>query len=295
MTPFSVMAAMSTMSMRSHGFREPDLVCLLRSGDTLYKRLLNPSAELMQMTTPASPDEAASSAAAAFGKALVAKWQAAVGRELLGAYLIGSLAHGGFSRRYSDIDVAVISENGLNAATIDRVRGEAAALSPDWGPKVSVFWTDRCFAIGRFPPLDRIDYLERPAVLWERERVQPARPTLQEIRSYLRGAPFANWAERARSFAHAAALDPTDRKPYLRALLYPARFCYAYTSGRMGSNDDAVASLQERPPPGLDLVSIERALACRRAAVDPDPLFALRSVLPAQVDACARLIADTAA
>jgi predicted nucleotidyltransferase len=245
------------------------------------------------MTTPISPDEAASGAAADLARHLVANWRAALGNELLGVYLIGSLAHGGFSRRYSDVDMAVICESGLSAETIDRVRGEAAALSSDWGPRVSVFWTDRGFAIGRFPPLDRIDYLERPVVLWERERVQPARPTLEEVRTYLRGAPFANWAERARSFAHATALNSKDRKPYLRALLYPARFCYAYITGRMGSNDDAVAFLREQPQAGLGLASIEQALQCRRAAADPDPLFALRSVLPAQVDACEALIIAT--
>ncbi len=156
-----------------------------------------------------------------------------------------------------------------------------------------MFWADRHFVIGRFPPLDRIDYLDRPLVLLERERLRPARPTLAEIRAYLRGAPFANWAERARSFAAAAALDAKDRKPYLRALLYPARLCYAYTTGRMGSNDDAVAFLHERPPAGLDVASLEQALTCRRAAADPDPLFALRSVLPAQVEACAALIGSS--
>jgi predicted nucleotidyltransferase len=247
------------------------------------------------MTTSMSADEAASRAAADLAKGLVPNWQAALGSELLGVYLIGSLAHGGFSRRYSDVDVAVISERGLRAETIERVRGEAAAASPEWGPKVSVFWTDRDFAIGRFPPLDRIDFLDRPVVLWERERVQPARPSLEEIRAYLRGAPFANWAERARSFADAATLDPKDRKAYLRALLYPARFCYGYISGRMGSNDDAVAFLQERPPPGLDPSPIEQALQCRRAAADPDPLFSLRPILPAQVEACAALIAGAGA
>jgi predicted nucleotidyltransferase len=243
------------------------------------------------MMPPMSPDEAAGRAAVAFACSLVTNWKAALGSELLGVYLIGSLAHGGFSRRYSDVDMAVIAENGLDADTIDRVRGEAAAHSPEWGPKLSVFWADRRFTVGRFPPLDRIDYIERPVTLSERERVAPARPALEEIRAYLRGAPFANWAERARNFAAAAAaLDPKDRKPYLRALLYPARFCYAYTTGRMGSNDDAVGFLRERPPAGLDIDPIEQALACRRAAADPDSLFALRAVLPAQVAACAALI-----
>ena len=67
-------------------------------------------------------------AAAQFAKNLVANWQAAVGPDLLGVYLIGSLAHGGFSRRYSDVDMAVISENGLTAETIDRVRGDELLL-----------------------------------------------------------------------------------------------------------------------------------------------------------------------
>jgi predicted nucleotidyltransferase len=239
---------------------------------------------------PTSPDEVASHAAVDFAHGFAANWQAALGSELLGLYLIGSLAHGGFSRRYSDIDMAAITETGLTADTIDRLRDEAAARSPEWAAKVSVFWADRRFTVGRFPPLDRIDYIERPITLFERERVAPAPPTLEEIRAYLRGAPFANWVERARTFATTAALDPKDRKPYLRALLYPARFCYAYTTGRMGSNDDAVDFLREQPPAGLDIGSVEQALACRRAAADPDSLFALRAVLPTQVEACAALV-----
>ena len=126
----------------------------------------------------------------------------------------------------------------------------------------------------------------------ERERVQPARPTLDDVRHYLRGAPFANWADRARQFAAAERLDGQDRKAYLRALLYPARFCLSYLTGRMGSNDDGVAFLHERRLAGLDLASIESALQCRHAAADPDPLFAARKILPAQVEACAALLAS---
>ncbi len=127
----------------------------------------------------------------------------------------------------------------------------------------------------------------------ENERVRPARPSLDEIRAYLSGAPFASWAERARQFAAATALDPKNRKPYLRTLLYPARFCYGYVAGRMGSNEDAVAFLHEHPNPALDLISIDRALQCRRSADDPDSLFTLRSMLPAQVEACAAVTAGS--
>jgi hypothetical protein len=61
------------------------------------------------------------------------------------------------------------------------VRSEAAALSADSGPKLSVFWADRHFGLGRFPPLDRIDYLDHAVVLMEQERARPVRPALEEI------------------------------------------------------------------------------------------------------------------
>jgi hypothetical protein len=169
------------------------------------------------------------------------------------------------------------------------MRNNAVALSPDWGPKVSVFWADRHFSLGRFPPLDRIDYLDHAVVLMERECVRPARPTLEKIQHYLRGAPFTNWADRARSFAVAGRLEANDRKAYLRTLLYPGRFCYSWMTGLMGSNDDAVAFLSERHIRGLNVGLIASALQCRQTAADPDALFPARTVLPSQIAACALL------
>jgi len=245
----------------------------------------------MSAMTEADPDQVARTAAVAFARRLAHDWRDALGAELLGAYLIGSLAHAGFSRRYSDVDMAIVTAAGLSAHALDRMRSDAVALSAEWGPKLSVFWTDRHFSLGRFPPLDRIDYLDHAVALTEGERVRPPRPSLDEIRHYLRGAPFANWADAARRFAAAETLAPEDRKAYLRALLYPARFCYSWITGRMGSNDDAVAFLQERPPVGLDVELIARALRCRNAAAEPDPLFPARTMLPSQIDAC-RVLAD---
>src|SRR5215469_1747759 len=114
----------------------------------------------MYRTRDESADGSAQAAATDFARRAAHLWQAALGAELLGAYLMGSLAHGGFSRRYSDVDIALVTETGLSPQTLDRIRSQAAALSADWGPKLSVFWTDRHFSLGRFPPLDRIDYLD---------------------------------------------------------------------------------------------------------------------------------------
>jgi hypothetical protein len=234
----------------------------------------------------------AQAAAADFARRIVPLWQAALGDDLLGVYLIGSLAHGGFSARYSDLDMALITQAGLPQEALDHVRGEAAALSPAWAPKLSVFWTDRHFSLGRFPPLDRVDYLDHAVVLMERERVRPPRPARDEIRRYLAGAPFVNWTNQARRFASAAALPPNDRKAYLRTLLYPARFCLSWMTGRMGSNEDAVAFIGHIRPGLLDVSLITRALHCRLADADPDLLFPERTALPSQVDACAALVRD---
>jgi len=236
----------------------------------------------------------AQAAAVDFVRCIVPFWQAALGSELLGIYLIGSLAHGGFSPRYSDIDMAVVTEAGLSPQALDLMRSQMAAVSAEWAARLSIFWSDRHFGIGRFPPLDRIDYIDHAVVLMERERVQPVRPRLEEIRDYLGGAPFANWTEQARRFASAEALDPKDRKAYLRTLLYPGRFCYSWMTGCMGSNDEAVAFLKKTRPAPLDVSLISRALQCRHADADPDFLFPARTRLPSQVDACAALLTGVA-
>jgi hypothetical protein len=236
-------------------------------------------------------DELAETSAINFARHVADRWQQVLGSDLLGLYLIGSLAHAGFSRRYSDIDIALITSAGLTSEALDCLRGEAVGLSADWGTKVSVFWTDRYFSLGRFPPLDRVDYLDHAIALIEHERVRPPRPTLEEVRDYLRGAPFSAWSERGRNFAAAQTLEPKDHKAYLRALLYPGRFCYSWMTGLMGSNDDAVAFVGERRVIGLEIDLMERALLCRRVGADPDALFPERTKLPSQIDACSALFA----
>ncbi|MCH9054100.1 MAG: hypothetical protein IIA72_24145 [Proteobacteria bacterium] len=238
---------------------------------------------------PARNDDARA-AALEFADAMAAFWEDLIGPRLLGFYLIGSLAHGGFNRRYSDIDLALVAENGFDETLLDRARANGVSLAPGLAAKLSLFWSDRRFSAGRFPPLDRVDYLDHAVALVERERVRPARPSVDDIRAYLRGAPFAAWAERAARFATLERLEAADHKPYLRALLYPARFVYSWSTGKMASNEDAVAYLDECRPAGLDAGLIARALRCRCRAADPDDLFADRNLLPGQVDACRRLI-----
>jgi hypothetical protein len=242
-----------------------------------------------------SPDTDAAGTARAFTTALAAGWQSQLGASLLNVTLLGSLAHGGFSRRYSDIDIAIVTESGLNAAELDQLRAIAVATSEEFARKLSIFWTDRTFAVGRLPPLDRVDFLDHGVTLIGQERVTPDRPSLDEIRDYLCGKPFESWTKSADQFATLDVLEPKSHKSYLRAHLYPARFIFSFMTGRMGSNDDAVEWLQDHVIPGLDVPLIAAALDCRRAGADPDALFPARTTLPRQIAACTALVRESEA
>ena len=238
-------------------------------------------------------NETARTAALAFAHALASLYRAQLGERLLGAYLIGSLAHGGFSHRYSDIDMALVTEDGLDTAALTTLRALAAKEDAALSPKLSVFWADRHFSIGRLPPLDRADYLDHAIAISESARVRPARPTLDEVRVYLKGAPFSNWTENTDRFARTDVLAPGDHKAFIRTLLYPARLVYSWTTGRMASNDEAVAFTCERRPPGMNTDVLTQALAYRQTGANPDALFAARTVLPDQVKSCTRFIAGS--
>jgi predicted nucleotidyltransferase len=238
-------------------------------------------------------NDTAHAAALEFAHALASLYRAQLGKRLIGAYLIGSLAHGGFSHRYSDIDVALVTEDSLDTATLTTLRSLAAECDATLSQKLSLFWSDRRFTDGRFPPLDRTDYIDHAIVLNEREHVLPVRPTLNEIRVYLRGAPLSNWTESAHRFAGMDSLAAGDHKAFIRTLLYPARLVYSWTTGRMASNDEAVAFTCEHRPPGMNIDILTKALACREAAADPDALFPARTVLPDQVKSCIRLVTVT--
>ena len=116
------------------------------------------------MHDPLVPDDAAAATARDFAAALAVRWHARLGDALLGVYLIGSLAHGGFSRRYSDIDVAVITEAGLTPADFDAMRADAVAISSELAAKLSIFWTDRTFST---------EWIRAPRCLRKRVRVVP--------------------------------------------------------------------------------------------------------------------------
>ena len=62
-----------------------------------------------------------------------------LGSSLVEAYKIGSLAHGGFSEIYSDLDVGLILSCQTPPADMDRMIAVAKALDDHYGGKLSIF------------------------------------------------------------------------------------------------------------------------------------------------------------
>lgn len=213
-------------------------------------------------------------------------WDDYLGERLSGLYLIGSLAHGGYSARYSDIDVALVARDLLTSDELDALLRMAKGIGDDFADKLSLFWTDETFASGRFPILDRVDYLDHRVPVLQRRQALPVRPTLVEVRHFLAGAPLHNWSGRVDRFMALRELPLVDSKRYLSAMLYPARYAFSWQTGAVCSNDQAVAFARTHGFFGAATDVIEQALLCRRRGGDPAHLWPLRPVLKDLRDAC---------
>src|ERR1700741_2145377 len=87
-------------------------------------------------------------------------FRSALGPALVEVYQLGSLAHGGFSKIYSDIDVGLLLNSGQPPERISELIAEAKLLDGEYGKKLSVFWGNPDCAWGRLPNLDRLDLLD---------------------------------------------------------------------------------------------------------------------------------------
>jgi hypothetical protein len=221
----------------------------------------------------------------------VAAYCAALGDRLLGAYALGSLAHGGFSALVSDVDLGLILSDPLradDAHLVQSVAGAEKRQGSELQARLSVFWGTPSTLRGereggRFPPLDRLDLLESGRLLAGRDEARRdlPRPSARELT--LTGAEYAlDFLAGVRSataapgdtlgsmhLATASAVEEL-RTPQLLAgrgvrrvtklVLFPPRFLYTARTGRVGTNDAAVDGyLADRAAPSTELVGAARA------------------------------------
>lgn len=201
-------------------------------------------------------------------------FQSKLDSSLCEAYKLGSLAHGGFSFVYSDLDVGLLLQCREPPARMDHWIAEAKT-HPEFGKKLSIFWGNPELSWGRLPMIDRLDLLDHGKPLLHGRKPDFRRPTAEEIHSEQLQSIDKSWRGRLPELRGLSRLDRDDRKPFIRALLYPARLIYTWDNLVVGSNDQAVAYLKSVRPAGLDLRVIEKALACRHGDCSAEEVFAL--------------------
>ena len=217
--------------------------------------------------------------------ALVADYfKSSLGHSLLGVYKLGSLAHGGFSNSYSDIDVGLLLNCTAPPAEMNSLIAEAKTLDAEYGKKLSVFWGNPDFTWGRLPVIDRIDLLDHGVPLLNGVKPSFRRPSKNEIHHEQRESIERSWKSRLPELSLLTSLEPKDRKPYIRAILYAARLIYTWDNLLVDSNDRAVEYLHDVQPPGLDLNPIDKALDCRNEKCTAEEVFALRTNLDRQCE-----------
>ena len=174
---------------------------------------------------------------------------------LHGLYWIGSLAHGGFSERFSDIDVVLLYKTLPPARSVEEKIAAWKTGLPE-GERWSIFWSDSNLISGRMPTPDRIDLLDNGKLFYGEGAAFGARPSLDELRAYLRNTSIPYWRE----LAHAPpAID--EEKRLVRLALYPARFAFSWNTGRVVSNEEAVGAVLPGWP--LDRKLLGAALRAR--------------------------------
>ena len=77
---------------------------------------------------------------------VAAYFKSALADSLIAAYKLGSLAHGGFSKIYSDIDVGLLLTCTEPPAAMTALIAEAKTLDAEYGKKLSVFWDNPEFS-----------------------------------------------------------------------------------------------------------------------------------------------------
>lgn len=201
--------------------------------------------------------------------------RAALGPRLVGAYVVGSLAHGGFAPDVSDVDgVLILDRADADAAAAIR----AVAVEGELGARLSLFWGDWATfgapapEVTRLPPIVRLDLLRHGVPLdAESEPLPPSLPEPTQADLLAETVAFAR--ERlAGPPPDPAALVAAGRRPLTKTILFPVRFLATAHAGLAGSNDEAVAWYVGDDRPASRLASA--ALRWRTEPVE-DPAAAI--------------------
>jgi hypothetical protein len=212
----------------------------------------------------------------------VEAYRVALADRLLAAYTLGSLAHGGFSELVSDVDLGlIVSDPRLpeDDATIQAVADAERSKGSTLHERLSVFWGTPSTLRGdqdggRFPALDRLDLIENGRLVAGTDDARSGLPRPGASELVVTGAEFAlnrlagvrpAGEDAVEEIRCADLLIARGVRRLTKLVLFPVRFLYTAATGRVGTNERAVARyLGDGQAPSSTLVVA--ALAWRRVA-----------------------------
>lgn len=202
----------------------------------------------------------------------VEAYRLALGDRLLAAYALGSLAHGGFSELVSDVDLGLIVSDPPrpdDASTIRAVADAERRKGTSLHERLSVFWGTPATLRGqreggRFPALDRLDLVENGRLVVGVDDLRPGLPRPEVRELVVTGAAFALDRLAGEDLRSPELLVAQGVRHLTKLVLFPVRFLHTAATGRVGTNDEAVARyVSDRTAPSRTLVA--SALAWRTA------------------------------
>ncbi len=200
----------------------------------------------------------------------VAEAHAVLEGRVRAAYVLGSLAHGGFSPHVSDVDLALVLdriEPGTASAIArisDAVRGSFAQTAHRrLAERLSIFWSDEQALTlnreaGRFPAPDRLDLIDSGRLLsGEDLRSRFARPGKDDLVVDSAGFSVRRFGAEhyLRMLADPRALVNQGPRPVTKTVLFPVRLRYTAATGLLGRNDDAATWYLSERHVGGELVA----------------------------------------
>jgi hypothetical protein len=229
----------------------------------------------------------------------VSAFEAALGDQLVAAFALGSLAHGGFSELVSDVDLGLVFTDDISDADVDTIEVVTSTVrdaGTELHRRLSVFWA-RLSTLrdgtegGRFPPLDRLDLIEHGRLLLGDDcREEMSRPSRDELLvmgatfalDFLAGEPTAPGVGRAglgsmspgddsvtRQLRDPALLVAQGPRRLTKLVLFPVRFLYTAQTGNVGTIGAAVEHFMTDPgAPAKPLV--QAATSWREVEPDSD-------------------------
>ena len=166
----------------------------------------------------------------------------------------GSLAHGGFSPLVSNVDFGIILTSPLTSTDehqIENIKSYVKNLQIALRERLSIFWGSVASLKneelgGRFPPIDKLDLIQHGKLLAGkdlRKSISIPEPTRQELE--ISGAELAvnllGTSEMMAEFLQPATVVDKGVRHLTKVVLFPVRFLYTASTGKIGRNDAAVA------------------------------------------------------